>query len=265
LLARVFADPEAPWVLKGGVSMLVRIPPRARYSKDIDLVHLPADPQMAAHDLARMVQIDTGDLLRFQIVRSTPLSTDAALRVTVEAYTGTTKWDEFPIDVSCERHYVGELEHRHHVPVLPPEKLGLTLPEFVLYPVVDQIADKVAAMYERHGDSASNRWRDLADLVLLVTDGGGFDAADLTRALAIRQQVARSPLTLPREMRVPGTEWRTGYPSFAAKETFIPARFHRLDEALQLVGECLNPVLSGQIDTGRWVPARLSWAGDAAG
>jgi hypothetical protein len=265
LLARVFADPSAPWALKGGVGMLVRIPPRARYSKDIDLVHLPADPQRAAEDLARLVQIDVGDLLRFQIVRSVTLSTDAALRVTVEVYTGTTKWDEFPIDVSCELHYVGELEHRHHAPVLPPEKSGLTLPEFVLYPVVDQIADKVAAMYERHGESASNRWRDLADLVLLVTDGGGFDAAELNRALAVRQQVARSPLTLPEAMHVPGSEWRTGYPSFAAKETFIPARFHDLDEALQLVGGCLDPVLGGRVGTGRWDPAGQQWADGAAG
>jgi hypothetical protein len=93
LLARVFADPEAPWVLKGGVSMLVRIPPRARYSKDIDLVHLPADPQMAAHDLARMVQIDTGDLLRFQIVRSTPRTTSANSSIgTMYRYSRPRNW-----------------------------------------------------------------------------------------------------------------------------------------------------------------------------
>jgi hypothetical protein len=77
------------------------------------------------------------------------------------------------------------------------------------------MADKVAAMYERQGSegrSASNRWRDLDDMVLLVVDSGGLDAADLTRALAVRERVARNPLTLPPAMNAPGPERATGYP-----------------------------------------------------
>jgi hypothetical protein len=259
-LARVFADPESPWVLKGGVSMLVRIPPLARYSRDVDLVHLPADPRTAAADLARLVAVDLGDFLRFQIARSRPLGTEAALQVLVEVYAGTGKWDEFPVDVSCELHYIGVLEHRRHSSVLPFEKTGLTLPEFVLYPVVDQVADKVAAMYERHGESASNRWRDLADLVLLVTESGGLAAADLAKALAVRQEVARSPLTLPAKVRSPGPEWEKGYPPFAARETLIPVQFHDLGEALRLVGGCLDPVLNRSVSTGVWEPLRQRWA-----
>ncbi|GAA0738223.1 hypothetical protein GCM10010199_61030 [Dactylosporangium roseum] len=81
-------------------------------------------------------------------------------------------------------------------------------------------------------------------------------------ALAVRQQVARSPLTLPDSMHVPGAEWETGYPEFAAKETLIPPQFHDLHEALQLVGECLNPVLSGQIKIGRWDPVQRRWSDD---
>jgi hypothetical protein len=123
-LARVFADPDSPWVLKGGVSMLVRIPPRARYSLDVDLVHLPASPRQAAEDLARLVEADAGDLLRFQLVRTRQLGTEAALQVTVEAYAGTSRCDTFPVDVSCERHFVGKLEHRRHTPVLAPERIG---------------------------------------------------------------------------------------------------------------------------------------------
>jgi len=44
------------------------------------------------------------------------------------------------------------------------------LPEVTLYPLPDQIADKVAAMVERHGPQgrASTRYRDLVDLVLIV-------------------------------------------------------------------------------------------------
>jgi hypothetical protein len=37
-LARIFREPDAPWVLKGGTGLLVRLP-RARYSDDVDLLY----------------------------------------------------------------------------------------------------------------------------------------------------------------------------------------------------------------------------------
>ncbi|GAA0905344.1 nucleotidyl transferase AbiEii/AbiGii toxin family protein [Virgisporangium aurantiacum] len=159
-LARVFLAPGEQWALKGGVGMLVRTPPRARFSQDIDLLHVPADVDAAVAELRLLTRQDTGDFLRFQLGEPQQVSTGDGFRIKVEAYVGTGKWDTFPVDVSCESHYIGELEHRHHTPVLPVDKLGLALPEFVLYPGVDQVADKVAAMYERHGpnqQTASNR------------------------------------------------------------------------------------------------------------
>jgi Nucleotidyl transferase AbiEii toxin, Type IV TA system len=36
-LARVFAQPDGPWILKGGTGLLVRLP-EARHSQDIDLL-----------------------------------------------------------------------------------------------------------------------------------------------------------------------------------------------------------------------------------
>jgi hypothetical protein len=145
--------------------------------------------------------------------------------------------------------------------VIPPEKLGLALPEFVLYPLADQVADKVSAMYERHGEAASNRWRDLADLVLLVSENDELDAAQLSAALTVRQRVARSPLTLPAAMGIPGPEWKAGYPAFARRETLIDERYHDLDAALRFVGECLDPVLSREIVTGLWDSGRRRWVG----
>ncbi|MBA2324515.1 MAG: nucleotidyl transferase AbiEii/AbiGii toxin family protein [Pseudonocardiales bacterium] len=41
-LARVFADADSPWVLKGGTSLLVRLA-GARHSRDLDLLHPSVD------------------------------------------------------------------------------------------------------------------------------------------------------------------------------------------------------------------------------
>lgn len=260
-LARVFAAPGGHWALKGGVGMLVRIPPRARYSRDIDLQHVPANVEEAVAELREIVRHDMGDYLRFQVGEPQRVSTDEGFRITVDVYIGTVKWDTFPVDVSCELHYIGELEHRDHVPVLSTDNLNLPMPKFVLYPGVDQVADKVAAMYERHGEAgqvASNRWRDLADLVLL-TEVEELDATSLARALTTRVAQARSPVRLPDKMCPPGPEWVTGYPAFAAKETLIAEQYHDLHEALRYVGECLNPILAGSVTAGRWSPRARCW------
>lgn len=79
-----------------------------------------------------------------------------------------------------------------------------------MYPLPDQIADKVAAMVERHGprDRASTRYRDLVDLVLIVRSCE-VDAA-LTRA-ALSAQAHRRELTLPLTLSAPSPAWVPGY------------------------------------------------------
>jgi Nucleotidyl transferase AbiEii toxin, Type IV TA system len=72
-LSRVFAEGEqSEWLLKGGMSMLARVP-RSRTTKDVDLAALRA-PGLAEAEraLAVLVEADLGDHLSFRLVRSTP-------------------------------------------------------------------------------------------------------------------------------------------------------------------------------------------------
>ncbi len=259
-LARVFARPDAPWALKGGLGMLVRVPPRARYSRDVDLLHLPADPEQAVQELRRIATTDMGDDLRFQVGPARQASTEQGLTVFIEVYLGVTVWDSFPVDVSCEPHFVGSLEPRTFTPVLPGEESDALGPTVKLYPIVDQVADKVAAMYERHGadgNVASNRWRDLADLVLLV-ELEGINADQLRRALKARVDNARSTVELPTGMVAPGPEWEAGYARYAAAETLLHEEHHDLTAALEYVGHCLDPVLAGAA-VGSWNAVERHW------
>ena len=93
------------------------------------------------------------------------------------------------------------------------------LPVFRLYPLADQIADKAAAMYEKHGGTGapSNRYRDLADLILLISVEE-IDAALLIAALRSREQHARNPVALPAALHAPGPGWSDGYPLEARRE-----------------------------------------------
>jgi len=257
-LARVFHE-ESLWVLKGGIGLLTRLP-GARHSRDIDLMHLTATPADAEVEVRAIGRRDLGDHLRFEIVRSVTLSVPDALRLKAEAYTGATKWESFDIDVSCERHFVAALEPVQPRPIL--EVAGVPpLPAFLLYPLVDQIADKITAMYETHSrGEPSNRYRDLVDLALLI-GAEAMDAALLIAALHSRETNARNPVVLPASLRSPGTGWADGYPAEAGR-TSLDRELHRLDAALRYVGACLNPILDGTLTTGRWSPQTLTW-GDA--
>lgn len=152
---------------------------------------------------------------------------------------------------------MGALESIQPTPIVDIDGVPM-LPTFRLYPMIDQIVDKVAAMYETHGEAPSNRYRDLVDLALLV-GSQEFDAGPLLTALQSRVRNARNPVVLPTAVESPGEGWATGYPT-VARGSSLPVDLHRLDSALVLVGRCLNPILNGTVKTGRWSSEALAWA-----
>lgn len=255
-LARVFADPESPWILKGGTGLLARLP-GARHSQDIDLLHRTQPLAAAADDLRRLAAIDVGDPFRFVLsdaIAMTGTVNGAQIRVT--AYLGATEFGRFPIDVSTELAFVAEVERYRPTPVIEVPDVA-PLPEFTLYPLVDQVADKVCAMYERHGPEqiASTRFRDLVDLVL-VTREFVLDGNQLCEALA--QEARRRSLTLPATLVSPGSTWTAGYPK-VARPTMVPKELHALNAALEAVARCINPALAGQVADHHWAPGQQEW------
>jgi hypothetical protein len=67
VLARVFAAPGSPWVLKGGTALLARVDD-ARHSKDVDLLHRLQDIDDALEQLRAALAQDLGDHFVFEIV-----------------------------------------------------------------------------------------------------------------------------------------------------------------------------------------------------
>jgi len=129
-----------------------------------------------------------------------------------------------------------------------------------LYPLPDQIADKVAAMVERHGprDRASTRYRDLVDLVdlVLIVRSCEVDAA-LTRA-ALSAQAHRRELTLPLTLSAPSPAWVPGYRK-AVGDATLPADLRSLEAALAAAGRCVNALLDGTVTRGTWDPTEQHW------
>jgi len=169
---------------------------------------------------------------------------------------GVAVLDHFPLDLSTGRVPVAGLERHQLEPMVEIADVA-ALPEVTLYPLPDQIADKVAAMVERHGPGgrASTRYRDLVDLVLIVRSCG-VDA-ELTRA-ALRAQARRRELTLPVRLSAPSPAWVAGYRD-AVGDATLPAELRSLEAALATAGRCVNALLDDTVTRGTWDPVDQHW------
>jgi hypothetical protein len=268
LVARLFTTQPERWVVKGGVALILRLDPN-RTSNDIDLTYVAAagGHAVALHALADAVAHDLGDFFTFEIVRGSAEEIDPdhplerALSVPVVARVGRAVFAEFSVDLALPRVDVLSVE------VLPGAGALTGLAEVDAVGAVTvltlpaQIADKVCAMFERHGDGVerSSRSRDLADIAMVATQED-VDGTALTEELRReeRRRLAAGSLVepLPAVMSLASgqaAEWRRRW---ARTTRGAPVAF---DEALATATAFLDPVLRGDVGCARWSCARRRW------
>lgn len=242
-LARVFTLPGNDWVLKGGVGLAVRVS-NARHSIDIDLYRQGARDELGTsiEQLITAGGPSKRDPFIFEVTRKNQIIGAAGgTTLTVKCLLGTRQLDTFPIDLTTRDHTVGQLEevtpeHLVQIPqVMPP-------PPMLVYPLADQIADKLAAMYEIHAQGhPSSRYRDLVDLVLITLDDQSIDIHELHRAVTTQQALRN--VTIPTPLTAPGQEWNEQYHKLSSSTPGIPQRLRRLDTALAHVSHHLHDAL----------------------
>jgi Nucleotidyl transferase AbiEii toxin, Type IV TA system len=260
-LARVFHDPSAPWVLKGGTAVLARVND-ARTTKDIDLLRELDDLDAALARLREAAAFDLGDHFRFIVTKhegglgGTAQPDVNGYKVYVETYCGGTKpRQRFTVDVVTGSLMTAapEVSNRPSVVEIP----GLSAPSLRLYPVVDHIADKLCATqatYGTAGDLPSSRVRDLVDLVVFArrqdVDGTALIAA--IRGEWIKRGLDGDPVFAP-----PAT-WDRLYPKVARS---VPAcgELTSFADASAFVAGFLSPALDGSAAGQRWAATAGTW------
>ncbi|MFT3944006.1 MAG: nucleotidyl transferase AbiEii/AbiGii toxin family protein [Ancrocorticia sp.] len=257
-LSRVFSEEtDSNWMLKGGAGMLARVA-SARTTTDIDLFRRTHSPETALADLRRLAAIDLGDFFRFEYVGYTSViegnqeTYSEGYQVKFDVYIGVKKKDSFHVDLVINVVVTDDVE------VMSPAN-ALFLPKlpshpYRLYPVVDQIADKVCATLTLYNGSPSSREKDLVDLVVLAVIQD-VEARKLSEALAIESRVRG--LARPSVFIIP-ERWGVRYKKLAAK---IPAceGYRSVDEAKNLMQLFIDPVLDGRANDRKWNHTLLSW------
>lgn len=253
LLERLYFVDDG-WIVKGAAALLAR-DIGVRASIDID-VYRAKTLEIAEAELRGAADRDIGDWFRFDVGPSQPAGDGSpAVRLPVVAYIGATAWVRFHVDL------VGSDIVMTGTPEDVPPLARVAIPDveqhgYRAYPLVDHIADKVAAIFQRYGreQQPSTRFRDLVDLVSMIV-GATVDA--VAQATALRSEEARRSITMPQRFDVPDrAAWEVGYAD-EARRSLLP-HTKNLEEALAVVRPFIDPLLDGSA-SGRWDPKRGRW------
>lgn len=259
LLERLYSVDDG-WVVKGATALLARgIGVRATVNVD---VYRAAERALVEEDLRKAAALDLGDWFRFELGPPQTLSDEAGgIRYPVNAYIGPTIWTSFHVDV------VGSGLRMTGEPEDVPPLARVLMPDveqhgYKAYPIVDHIADKVCAIFEVHGSTGmpSTRYKDLVDLVAASLEVAVDAKKQLT---ALTSEAERRGLRLPRRFAAPDRSlWEPGYAAEARRSLLDVGQ--TLDEAVEIVGRFLDPLLDGTA-VGGWGPRTQRWVIEESG
>ena len=239
------------WVLKGGTNLIFRLD-HARATHDLDLFRAREGAAAdSAHQLAALMNNTQIGIYTFQVTtqpqrdsRKEGGADVVRVEVNVVDHTTTQQVNQFSIDVSGDVPLIAAPQrHFMNLPTLLagyPSQVSIAL-----YPVENQLADKVMAMYQDYGShQTSTRYHDLYDAAQIVNQLP-IDPDALDRALVLQQR--RRNTTLPEGLPEPGPGWAESYnkaattrmagaqPPFTDYETAITTVRTQISPALERV------------------------------
>jgi hypothetical protein len=266
LLARLFASRPDAWVVKGGAALLLRLDPN-RTSNDIDIAYVEeaGEHAVALAALRAGAALDLGDFFSFEVgegqVDDDGHPTDRAWAAPVVARIGQKEWTTFHVDLLLPSATVNAETLTDPTPLVGDRAVDDILDVAVLA-IAPQVADKVCAMFERHGADrrASSRPRDLADIAMIAQQVDGIDGEGLLAALRVEEsrRLAAGSLNepLPNEVRLDPEQERDWRQRWTKATRAAPITF---EEALQVAARLVGPALAGTIGGKHWSALHQDW------
>ena len=260
-LCRVFSADDPHFILKGGQSMLARIP-HARETRDIDLIGRTPDIDEALDELIEAASVDLDDFVEFRFKGKRPTDTSQAYRegftVTFETWLGgTVQKGAVSIDLVVD--------------ALPPDEFDVVEPvsrvkidgvetfNYLTNTAENRIAEKVCATMQDYNGRSSSRVKDLVDLATSMLNEK-VDASKLSRLIAVECRLRHvNGIT---RFAIPES-WKgalsVNYAKLAA-EAALPNELSAASKAEAAVSEWLAPIFDGGAAGKTWVPNERRWA-----
>lgn len=257
-LCRIFSAEDPVLILKGGSNLLARIPD-ARYTRDLDFgAREKLSAEQVMEEIGVLVSQDLGDWCRFELTKMEESLDENGysrlLKLRYATFIGEEEKDPVLIDLSldCET-------------TLPPERIspanrvevpGITVADYLAYPLPDQLADKLCAIMEvQPGGWPSSRMKDLVDVVSYATSET-FNLNELSFAIAC--ECRRRSMPVPERFTAPDS-WKSSFAAFA-KKNGMSAEFATFEAATELASKFFDSALIQETEGGRtWSPILLEW------
>jgi len=238
LLARLFADKNAPWLLKGGYAMELRLQ-KARTTKDIDLTvsaGLPGGPtRLLALLQDSAAGVGNDDFFRFTIgtsVMGLGAAPEGGARYPVTASLAGREFTRFHLDVGIGDEVVPPIEH-----ISSRDWLDFAGIPPAVCPAISreqQFAEKLHAFTKPREAGPNSRVKDLIDMALLI-QMGGIDRPKLNEAVRLTFN-RRGTHDLPPQPPQPPETWQRPYARLADECGLNWS----IEESVQAVAELLR-------------------------
>ena len=258
-LCRVFSDPDGRFILKGGSGLLARIPD-GRATRDIDFA--TASRESSEDALAALVELvdrDMGDFLAFKLDKWSESLDDNGysrlLKLRFQTFLGHEEKDPILIDLSLDCGITQPADRI--VPANRVRVAGLESCDYLVYPLPDQLADKLCAIMETQpGGWPSSRMKDLVDVVYYATNVT-LALKDLARA--IECECRKRGMGVPSRFEAPAA-WAGSFAAFA-KKSGLPEEHASFTAATSLASAFFDPALGGTLarQNSFWDSDSLCW------
>lgn len=224
LLCRLFANPDGPWLLKGGYAMELRLK-TARTTRDMDLAlkQLPmptrdweANAPAVLETLREVGSLDLGDFFTFELGEAAQ-DLDAApyggARFPVDVRLAGRSFVKFHLDVST-----GDVLREPHETLSGRDWLGfagIASKSFLAVSPEEQFAEKLHAYTLPIIGRENTRVKDLVDLALLI-ERTTMDDARLPAAIRDTFQ-RRKTHGVPLSLAAPPVSWSKPFSAMAGE------------------------------------------------
>lgn len=226
-LARLFDDENAPWVLKGGYALELRLK-NARATRDLDLAlrhALGAEKGRPTNALMHQIlqdaaSRDLGDFFSFVVggaMRDLDGAPHGGARFPVESVVDARTFVKFHIDIGAGDVLMAPLETLRARDWLA--FAGIAAPRFQAISPEQHFAEKLHA-YTVPRTRPNTRVRDLVDMALLI--GSGRLQAGRTAAALKETFARRKTHPVPAALKPPSPAWKEPF-AVLAQECGLPA------------------------------------------
>ncbi|MHB8806491.1 MAG: nucleotidyl transferase AbiEii/AbiGii toxin family protein [Anaerolineaceae bacterium] len=251
-LSRLIEFNPTIWILKGGLSMELRLGQYARTTKDIDLLALEK-PGQIYNLLVNSCRADCGDYFSFYIEKpvNESFENSTGTRYNLEARLDGRLFEQFHIDVGVK-----------DILIEPPDLLKMSsfldfarIDSVIVpcYSIHQQIAEKFHAITRTYSSGESSRVKDLVDILALASVSK-LDLEKLQRAVILTFN-RRNSHPIPTETVGIEPVYQKTFINLASQ---VKLRFYRIEDANDALNSLFLPVISNK-DALIWNPEKFIW------